>query len=85
MSRSSSTLNVRPMPYLLRPDVARVVPNRNLGDAGAGHVGERRQEAMHLAVEPRLLDDLRAVGLERAAVVVQADAGDASDEPVRHP
>ena len=40
---------------------------------------------MHLAVEPRLAHDLGAVRLQRAAVVVEADAGHAADQPVRDP
>ena len=32
---------------------------------------DRRQEPVHLAVEPQRLDDLRAEHLQRAAVVVQ--------------
>ena len=37
---------------------------------------------MHLAVETRLAQDLGAVGLEGAPVVVESHAGDAADEPV---
>ena len=39
---------------------------------------------MHLAVEAGLVHDVGAVRLQRAPVVVQADACDAADEPVRH-
>ncbi len=55
----------------------------DLRDARAGLVGERGEEAVHLAVQPRLADDLRAVRLQRAAVVVQPHARDAPDQPVR--
>ena len=40
---------------------------------------------MHLAVEARLVDDLGAVRLERAAVVVEAHAGHPADQPVGDP
>ena len=40
---------------------------------------------MHLAVEARLGDDVRAIRLQRAAVVVQAHAGHPADQPVRDP
>ena len=40
---------------------------------------------MHLAVQARLAHDRRAVRLQGAAVVVEADAGHAADEPVRDP
>ena len=45
-------------------------------------LGVDRDEAVHLAVELHALDDVPAVGLERAAVVVQVHAGDDGDEPV---
>ena len=41
-------------------------------------------EAMHLAIEVHVLDDALAIRLERAAVVVDVDAADARDEPVRN-
>ena len=44
-----------------------------------------RDEAVHLAVELHVLDDLAAVRLERAAEVVERDARDAGDDPVGDP
>src|SRR5690606_10814883 len=39
-------------------------------------------ETVHLAEQPHLLDDLGAVDLEAAAVIAQAHAGDARDQPI---
>jgi hypothetical protein len=59
-----------------------MVPDGDLRDLRPELVRERRQEAVHLAVEPRFVDDLGAVGLQRAAVVVQANPGHTPDQPV---
>ena len=80
--RSSTTLSVRPRPYLDLPSRARVVAHDHLGDARARPLGVDRDEPVHLAVEAHRLEDLAAVGLERAAVVVQAQPADAADQPV---
>jgi hypothetical protein len=61
---------------------ARVVGDHHLGDAGAGPARVDGDEAVHLAVEPVGLEHPAAVGLEGAAVVVDAHARDAADEPV---
>jgi hypothetical protein len=37
---------------------------------------------VHLAIEPEAAQDFATVGLERAAVIVQMDAGDPRDESV---
>src|SRR4051812_23415816 len=63
---------------------ARVVAHRHFDDLGADLGGERRDEAMQLAVEAQPANDVGAIHLERAAVVVQLDAGDARDHAVRH-
>ncbi len=42
-----------------------------------------RDEPVHLAIEPDLLDDAAAIGLQRAAVIVQLHPHHRRDEPVR--
>ena len=61
---------------------ARVMPHGYLAHTGANLVRKRRYEAVHLSVEPQVLDDLGAIRLQRAAAVVEADARDAADQPV---
>ena len=61
----------------------RMVAHGDLGDPSTRQVRERRQETVHLAVQPRL-HDVRTVGLG-AAVVVEAHTRDAADEPVGDP
>ena len=41
-------------------------------------LGQRRNEAVHLAIERNVLDDLAAIGLERRAEVVDVHAARAS-------
>src|SRR5438067_1763955 len=64
---------------------SRVVAHRHLDDLGADLGGERRNEAMQLAIQAQAADHVRPVELERAAIVVQLDAGDARDHRIRHP
>ena len=59
------------MPYFDVAARARVVAHRHLDDLRADLRGERRDEAVQLAVEPQPADHVRAIELERAAVVVQ--------------
>ena len=73
---------VRSMPYFETPNWAAAVVDRNLGHARPGPTCKRGQEAVHFAVEADVLSDLAAVGLERAAVVVQVDARAPRDKPV---
>src|SRR6185437_12161951 len=54
----------------------------NLGDAAAFPRRVDRDEAVHLAVEAHALDDLSAIRLERAAVVVQLDARHPRDQSI---
>ena len=63
---------------------AGAVTDLDLGDGDAHRAGDGRDEPVELAVEIDALDDLPAEGLERAAVVVELDAGEPGDEPVRH-
>ncbi len=72
-------------PVLGHPRRPRPVVHDHFGDPGALPVGQGGDEAVHLAVELRLGHDLAAVGLEAAPVVVQADAGHSSDQPVGDP
>src|ERR1044071_3015488 len=56
--------------------------DRDLRDLGAMPAVVDRYEAVHLAIEPHVLNRLAAIGLERAAVVVQPNAGDPGDQPI---
>src|SRR6185436_13082427 len=51
-------------------------------ETAAGERHHRRQEAVHLGVEAGAPDDLSAVRLERAAVVVDGGSGEGTDQPV---
>jgi len=53
-----------------------------LADAGAVPGGEGRDEAVHLAVEGDVLDDLAAIGLEGGAEVVDIDVAEEGHDPV---
>ena len=64
------------------PKLSRAMVDRNLGDGRAHPAGNGRNEAVQLAVEPDVLQHFVAVGFERAAIVVQGDAGDTGDERV---
>ena len=64
---------------------ARAVAHWHLRDADAHPRGERGDEAVHLAVEADAAQHLAAVGLQGAAVVVQAHVGDLADQPVGGP
>jgi hypothetical protein len=52
------------------------VAHRELADGGADPAAQRRQEAVHLPVERHVLEDLAAIDLQRAPVVVESHAGD---------
>src|SRR5215813_15087722 len=52
---------------------------RNPGSRNGGHCWN---EAMHLRIQRYLLDDGGAIGLERAAVVLDGHPGDLADQPV---
>ena len=54
----------------------------DFGDTHALIAGDRRQEAVHLAVQTHALHDLRAKDLQRAAVVVQVHARNGGDQTV---
>src|ERR1700727_1291216 len=54
----------------------------DFADAGAVTRGEGGDEAVHLAVERDVLDDLAAVGLEGGAEVVDIDSAESGHEPV---
>ena len=63
---------------------ARAMVDDHLGDRDADLAGDRRQEAVHLAVEAQRLDHLGAKHLQRTAVVVQRHAGRPRDQLVGH-
>ena len=74
VSRSMSTLNVRPMPYLLRPKRrARWFTLISVMRAPLDG-GQRGKETVQLTVEIHVRHQLAAVGLQGAAVVVEAYA-----------
>ena len=52
-------------------EAARVMGNLDLGDARALPGGIDRDEAVHLAVEPHVLDHLAPVGFQGTAIIVQ--------------
>ncbi len=58
------------------------VADGNLADGCAVPTGEGGNEAVHLAVERNVLDDLAAIGFECGPEVVNGDAGEARHEPV---
>ena len=55
----------------------------HLCDPGTVHRGQYRDEAMQIAVQPEMVQQVRAVCLERAAKVAQLDARQLADQPVR--
>ena len=69
------------MPYLDSPAVR---AHRHLGHAvRGGHGGHpRRDEPVHLAVQPHLAQHRRAECLQAAAQILEAQAGDAPDQAV---
>ena len=71
---------MREIPYFDGRTGAGVVPH--LGEGAADPAGEGGDEPVHLAVQAQVLDHLAAVRLQRAAVVVQVDAGDLADQRV---
>src|SRR5207244_2424624 len=62
--------------------LAWAVVHGQLGDAMAAVVGEHRDEAVQLAVEAQILEDLGPVSLQAAVEVVQPQARDAARHPV---
>src|SRR5580658_11184650 len=62
--------------------LARGVRDGHFADGRAVPAGEGGDEAVHLAVERNVLDDLAAVGLEGGAEVVDVDAGELRHHPV---
>ena len=64
---------------------ARPVVDRQLDDPAAEVVDQRGDEAVHLAVQAQAARQVAADELQRAAVVVQAHAGDGADQPVGEP
>src|SRR4029453_17216842 len=64
------------------PVLPRSVVDRQLGDAISAVVGQYREEAMELAVDPQVSRDLASVGLQAAVHVVQAEARHSPDDAV---
>src|SRR5262249_1394295 len=70
-------------PHVLRSaKLARPVIDLDFADAIAARRRQDRDEAVQLAVEPDLVENLLAVALHAAVVVVQANAGDHADQAV---
>src|SRR6266853_13093 len=53
-------------PILAVAELARVMGHRDFAYPRAHQVGERRDEAVHFAVEPGALENLGAISLDRA-------------------
>lgn len=70
-------------PVLGRAVLARVVVDDDLGDRSACLLDKCREEPVHLTVDLDVLDVLGTINLEGAAHVVEWDAGDVRDDPVR--
>ena len=60
---------------------ARPVVDLDLADAEAARRRQHGDEAVQLAVEPDLAEDLGPVAFHAAVVVVQPDAGQPADQP----
>ena len=69
-------------PVLGSAEPPRAVVRLHLDDGDPHPAGDGRDEPVHLAVQAEVFDHLAAVRLERAAVVVEPDAGHLGDEPV---
>ena len=63
-------------------ELSRAVIHHDLGHPSPQLAGNGRQIAVHAGPQEQRLDDRRAEYLQRAAVVVQLDAGDDGDEQV---
>jgi len=61
---------------------ARVVVDNHLADFSASFGSIDGDEAVHLTVKPDLVENLPAVSFERAAIIVQMNAGYGRDEPI---
>ncbi len=64
---------------------ARPMVDDQFADPKAAGVGQHRNEAMQFAVDLDFAEDLGAIALHAAIVVVQPDAGQATDEVVENP
>src|SRR5262249_36117158 len=67
---------------LARPALPRMVSDRNLSDPGTRPGCVDGDETVHLAVESNVPQYLAPVALQRATIVVQADAADTGNEHV---
>src|SRR6185437_4907508 len=63
---------------------ARPVGDGDLAHAKTAGVRQNRHEAVQFAIQPDLAKDLAAVTLHAAIVVVQPDAGQLADHPIKH-
>src|SRR5207253_3316520 len=67
---------------LRSPMLTRSMVDLYLRDAATELTGNRRKVPVHAGTQLERLDHLRAVHLQRAAVVVEAHAGDDAEQPV---
>ena len=75
MSRSRKPLTNRRDAVFRAPELPRaMVRSTSLADAESAAGGQHRHEAVQLAVEPHLVEDLAAVALHAAVVVVELHA-----------
>ena len=72
-------------PVMRFPALPDHIRDGDFADAGAIPGGEGRDEAMHLAVQGNVVDDLAAIGLEGRPEVVNVDARELRHQPVRAP
>src|SRR6188768_3721353 len=64
--------------------LASPVVHDNFADLPAAGRRQDGHEPVQFAIQPHFVEDLAAVALEAAVVIVQADAGEHADEPVEY-
>ena len=82
VNRSSITLNVRMIPYLLWPARPLSMIDRHFARLCAEPFHQHADEPMHLAVETQLIRQFAAIRFQRAAQIMQPRSGYSADEEV---
>src|SRR5205823_2858878 len=67
------------------PGAARAMIHANLRRSGAKPFDKHANETVHLAIEPKLLDDFSPIEFQRASQIAKLGSGNATYEPVRNP